>query len=212
MMPTCMRCVRVCSTSRSRNQHPISLSAPHIHLSSLPASSFPSSLLAMSSPDVFSTLWWYVLTIYQVFLEPLLCHLRLVTPGFGDPTYGRASLPPGPKERMLIHDEPRMINCRRRVMMKGEAMRRGGSWDREGTQWVSYQVWEWKGAEEKVNCEYGACGIAARHSRGIRNEEAMVVLLGVAFRAGNEVAGSAGSRSFQRAPECMGRLGDIAWV
>ena len=99
------------------------------------------------APHVFWHLYAGVVTFYQVFLEPLLCHLRLTTPGFGDPTYGRASLPVAPRERQLIHDNPDVHVERHRLILKADAMRRGGSWDREGSHWVEYQVWEWAGKE-----------------------------------------------------------------
>lgn len=39
---------------------------------------------------------------YRCFVEPILAHLGIINPGFGDPTYGRTALPMSEKERTLI--------------------------------------------------------------------------------------------------------------
>jgi len=54
-------------------------------------------------------------TFYEVFLEPALTRLGLVQPGFGDPTYGRLSVPYTARERQWIYDNPKVHVTERRV-------------------------------------------------------------------------------------------------
>ena len=93
-------------------------------------------------------LYALLLTFYHVFLEPLLCHFRLVTPGGGDPTYGRGSLPHSETERRLIFDNPDVHVERRRVPLGSAALADVGSWDRDEWHWVSYNVWRMPGVRD----------------------------------------------------------------
>lgn len=69
------------------------------------------------------TAWeWFVWSsreFYFVLLEPFLMTLGIVKMGFGDPTYGRESLPFSESERVNIHDNPNVKVTRRRVYMSG---------------------------------------------------------------------------------------------
>lgn len=91
--------------------------------------------------------------LYYAFLEPALCHLRLASPGGGDPTYGRARLPHSDVENACIYKNPRVTATHHTVPLNSQAMRKGGVWAREGSQWVAYYVWEIKEAVERENCE-----------------------------------------------------------
>ncbi|KAK0564198.1 hypothetical protein OC844_001841 [Tilletia horrida] len=57
----------------------------------------------------------YAYSFYEVLLEPALCRLGLVQPGFGDPTYGRLKVPYTERERKWIYDNPRVHVTERRV-------------------------------------------------------------------------------------------------
>lgn len=96
---------------------------------------------------------FFVVEGFRVFLEPLLCHLRILTPGLGDATYGRASLPRSEKEERLIYQNAKVTAVTRTVQLKGEAMRKGGSWDRPGLNFVSYATWQVDEAMEREKLE-----------------------------------------------------------
>jgi acylglycerol lipase len=114
------------------------------------------------------------LILYQVFLQPLLFHLNIIQ--LTDPTYGRGNLPDSDTARKLIYDNPDVKASVGRAILKGErfgrstpfltqfsstllfsctgeAMRKGGSWDRAGTSWVQYYVWEMKNPDQKREAE-----------------------------------------------------------
>ncbi|EPQ32019.1 uncharacterized protein PFL1_00217 [Pseudozyma flocculosa PF-1] len=91
----------------------------------------------------------FLWTIYFVFIEPVLCHLNLVTPGFGDPTYGRAQLPYSATEKRLIYDNPEVTVIRRKVPLPAHALADCRSWDKEKWTFVSYNVWTMEAIEQR---------------------------------------------------------------
>lgn len=92
--------------------------------------------------NVFAWITFFVVEGFRTFIEPLLCHLRILTPGFGDATYGRASLPLSEAEKTLIYENPEVTAVTRKIAMRSDAMRKGGSWDRPGINFVSYSTWQ----------------------------------------------------------------------
>lgn len=99
------------------------------------------------------TISWYLIEAYRVFLEPILCQLGLVTPGFGDPTYGRASLPRSADEQRYIYDNPRVTVEPRTIHLTEEALRKGKSWDRPEYSFVAYSTWRIDEAWEREKRE-----------------------------------------------------------
>lgn len=100
---------------------------------------------------------WYLVEAFRIFLEPLLCHLNLMTPNFGDATYGRASLPRSQDEKSIIFENPEVTVHERVIHLKGEAIRKGGSWDRPGSNFVAYSTWQIDEAmkRENLNADIG---------------------------------------------------------
>lgn len=98
-----------------------------------------------------AALAWYILAAFQIFVEPLLCHLNLMSPNFGDPTYGRASLPRSQAENEYIFEDPNVTVHERVVYLKSDAIRKGGSWDRPGTCFVAYSTWQIDEALQREN-------------------------------------------------------------
>lgn len=78
---------------------------------------------------------------HQVITEPLLCHLNLLTPGGGDPTYGRSDIPYSAAEHRLIYSNPQVSAIRRRVLIPAHSLLESGSWDKEKWSWVTYYIW-----------------------------------------------------------------------
>lgn len=80
-----------------------------------------------------------------------------MTPGFGDPTYGRASLPRSKDEQVLIFNNPDVKVHERTIQLESETIRKGGSWDRPGFSFVAYSTWQQDEAmeEEKLNADIG---------------------------------------------------------
>ncbi|KAN0066422.1 hypothetical protein ACQY0O_000516 [Thecaphora frezii] len=91
----------------------------------------------------------YLWTFYFVFIEPVLCHLNLLAPGFGDPTYGRDRIPYSAAEKRLIHENPDVTVVRRKVPLPAHALADCGSWDKEKWSWVSYNVWSIDAVEQR---------------------------------------------------------------
>lgn len=83
----------------------------------------------------------YLRMFHQVLTEPLLCHLNLLTPGGGDPTFGRSSIPYSPAEQRLIYSNPEVQSIRRRVLLPSHSLLESGSWDKEKWSWVTYYIW-----------------------------------------------------------------------
>lgn len=100
---------------------------------------------------------WYLVEAFRIFLEPLLCHLNLMTPNFGDATYGRASLPRSQDEKKIIFENPEVTVHERVIHLKGEAIRKGGSWNRPGSNFVAYSTWQIDEAmkRESLNADIG---------------------------------------------------------
>lgn len=90
----------------------------------------------------------YLTILRQVFIEPLLCHLGVVTPGGGDPTYGREQIPYSASEKRLIYDNPDVTSVRRRVLIPSHSLLESGSWDKEKWSWVTYYVWSMPNTHE----------------------------------------------------------------
>lgn len=44
----------------------------------------------------------------------------------------------------MIYENPRVEVVNRKVPLRGEAMRKGGSWDKEGSSLVNYYTWQRK--------------------------------------------------------------------
>ena len=107
---------------------------------------------------------WYLLEAFRIFVEPLLCHLGLMTPNFGDPTYGRASLPRSADEQALIFKNPDVQVQERVVHLRGDSIRKGGSWDRPGFSFVAYSTWQMDDAmeREKLDADIGELGMRQR--------------------------------------------------
>jgi hypothetical protein len=105
----------------------------------------------------WSIIQWYLVEFFRVFVEPLLCHLGLMTPNFGDPTYGRASLPRSKDEQDLIFNNPKVKVREGLVNLKGDTIRKGGSWDRPGFSFVAYSTWQMDDAmeREQLNADIG---------------------------------------------------------
>ncbi|KDN49616.1 alpha/beta-hydrolase [Tilletiaria anomala UBC 951] len=80
------------------------------------------------------------LLIFHVFIQPLLFHPSFR--GISDPTFGRDRLPYSYTEKRLIYENPKVKATTERVILSREALRKGKSWDRPGTAWVTYHVWE----------------------------------------------------------------------
>ncbi len=72
----------------------------------------------------------YLRLIHNVFTEPLLCHLNLLTPGGGDPTFGRSDIPYSASEHRLIYSNPEVSAIRRRVLIPAHSLLESGSWTR----------------------------------------------------------------------------------
>jgi acylglycerol lipase len=85
---------------------------------------------------------WYITAAFQIFIEPLLCHLNLMSPGFGDATYGRSSLPRSQAEKDYIFNDPKVTVNERVVYLQSDAIRKGGSWERPGSCFVAYSTWQ----------------------------------------------------------------------
>ncbi|EST09719.1 hypothetical protein PSEUBRA_000094 [Kalmanozyma brasiliensis GHG001] len=83
----------------------------------------------------------YLRMAHQVITEPLLCHLNLLTPGGGDPTYGRSEIPYSAAEHRLIYSNPEVSAIRRRVLIPAHSLLESGSWDKEKWSWVTYYIW-----------------------------------------------------------------------
>ncbi|CBQ67469.1 conserved hypothetical protein [Sporisorium reilianum SRZ2] len=83
----------------------------------------------------------YLKIAYQVITEPLLCHLNLLTPGGGDPTYGRTDVPYSAAEHRLIYSNPDVSAIRRRVLIPAHSLLESGLWDKEKWSWVTYYIW-----------------------------------------------------------------------
>ncbi|GAK62596.1 lysophospholipase [Moesziomyces antarcticus] len=83
----------------------------------------------------------YLRLIHNVFTEPLLCHLNLLTPGGGDPTFGRSDIPYSASEHRLIYSNPEVSAIRRRVLIPAHSLLESGSWDKEKWSFVTYYVW-----------------------------------------------------------------------
>ncbi|KAJ9477073.1 Alpha/beta hydrolase [Pseudozyma hubeiensis] len=83
----------------------------------------------------------YLKIAHRVITEPLLCHLNLLTPGGGDPTYGRSSIPYSSAEHRLIYSNPEVSAIRRRVLIPAHSLLESGSWDKEKWSWVTYYIW-----------------------------------------------------------------------
>ena len=83
----------------------------------------------------------YIKIAHRVFTEPLLCHLNLLTPGGGDPTYGRSAIPYSAAEHRLIYSNPEVSAIRRRVLIPAHSLLESGSWDKEKWSWVTYYIW-----------------------------------------------------------------------
>ncbi|SPC65088.1 uncharacterized protein UHOD_00136 [Ustilago sp. UG-2017b] len=83
----------------------------------------------------------YLKIAHQVVTEPLLCHLNLLTPGGGDPTYGRTNIPYSAAEHRLIYSNPEVSAIRRRVLIPAHSLLESGSWDKEKWSWVTYYIW-----------------------------------------------------------------------
>lgn len=83
----------------------------------------------------------YLKMFHQVITEPLLCHLNLLTPGGGDPTYGRSHIPYSAAEQRLIYSNPDVSAIRRRVLIPAHSLLDAGSWDKEKWSWVTYYIW-----------------------------------------------------------------------
>lgn len=88
------------------------------------------------------TFIWYLIEAFHIFVEPLLCHLNLIRPNFGDPTYGRASLPRSKAENEFIFKNPDVTTIERKIHLEGDAIRKGGAWDRTGHSFVAYSIWQ----------------------------------------------------------------------
>lgn len=83
----------------------------------------------------------YLKIAHQVITEPLLCHLNLLTPGGGDPTFGRSNIPYSKAEHRLIYSNPEVSAIRRRVLIPAHSLLESGSWDKEKWSWVTYYIW-----------------------------------------------------------------------
>ncbi|SPO19723.1 uncharacterized protein UTRI_00114_B [Ustilago trichophora] len=83
----------------------------------------------------------YLKIAHQVITEPLLCHLNLLTPGGGDPTFGRTAIPYSRAEHRLIYSNPEVSAIRRRVLIPSHSLLESGSWDKEKWSWVTYYIW-----------------------------------------------------------------------
>ncbi|UZJ57347.1 hypothetical protein CBS101457_006667 [Exobasidium rhododendri] len=97
----------------------------------------------------WSVFVWYLVEGFRIFLEPVLCHIGLMTPGFGDPTYGRAALPRSKDENDIIFQNAEVKVQEGLVYLQDEAIRKGGSWDRSGSSFVAYSIWQQDDAMEK---------------------------------------------------------------
>ncbi|SNX81388.1 uncharacterized protein MEPE_00093 [Melanopsichium pennsylvanicum] len=91
----------------------------------------------------------YLRLAHQVITEPLLCYLNLLTPGGGDPTYGRTHLPYSSAEHRLIYSNPKVSAIRRRVLIPSHSLLESGSWDKEKWSWVTYYIWTCPSALER---------------------------------------------------------------
>ncbi|CDS00667.1 hypothetical protein, partial [Sporisorium scitamineum] len=83
----------------------------------------------------------YLKIAHQVITEPLLCHLNLLTPGGGDPTFGRTDIPYSAAEHRLIYSNPEVSAIRRRVLIPAHSLLESGSWDKQKWSWVTYYIW-----------------------------------------------------------------------
>lgn len=96
---------------------------------------------------------WYLIEAFRVFLEPILCQIGLITPGFGDPTYGRAKLPRSADEQRLIYNNPKVTVKSHTIHLTEEALRKGKSWDRSEYSFVAYSTWQIDEAWEREKRE-----------------------------------------------------------
>lgn len=99
------------------------LSSPY---APLPPTDFPSLLIGL------------LFQIYTIFIEPVLCHLRITRPGGSDPTYGRSKIPPNAFEKQFVLENPKIKYRHGKTYISSKGLSKGNSWDKEGDAFVAY--------------------------------------------------------------------------
>lgn len=88
--------------------------------------------------DLPSLLIGLLFQIYTIFIEPILCHVRITRPGGSDPTYGRSKIPPNAFEKHFVLENPRIKYRHGKTFISSKGLSKGNSWDKEGDAFVAY--------------------------------------------------------------------------